>query len=136
MIQYLIWSQLKKFKQGISPEEAGYLKSDIISTVIIDLLVRRGSSNRVSQIRYCNNCHYQFISEEKWFKQGISNQISYQLSLLIYWWGEVVHTGYLKSDIISTVIINLSMRRSSSHIRYLRSDIILNVIINLSVEEK
>ena len=83
-------------------------------------------SHMVSQISYCINCHYQFIGEEKKFKQGIWDQTFYQLSLSIYWQGEVVQTGYLKSDIkltviinllvISTVIIKLMVRRSSPHL--------------------
>ena len=44
----------------------------------------------------------------------------------------VVYKGYLRSDIVSTVIIyTMAMvRRSSSH-RYLESDIVSTVIINL-----
>ena len=42
----------------------------------------------------------------------------------------VVYKGYLRSDIVSTVIIYTMVRRSSSH-RYLESDIVSTVIINL-----
>ena len=41
----------------------GYLELGIVSPVHINLLVRRSSTHRLSQIRYCINCH--FIGEEK-----------------------------------------------------------------------
>ena len=36
----------------------GFLKSEVLSTVIINNSERRSSSDRVSQIRNCINCHY------------------------------------------------------------------------------
>ena len=41
---------------------------------------------------------HQWIDNDNW-------QILHEVSLSIYWWGEAVHTGYLKSDIVSTDII-------------------------------
>ena len=81
---YPEWTVLYQMSLSIYQWEevvhTGYLKSDVVSTIIINLLVRRSSSHR---------------------------QILYQLSSSLYCWGEEGHTGYFKSDIVSTVIINL-----------------------------